>query len=185
LAPAAVSPGRCSRIGRCRRWQSLLRATRSRPLLCSVRGYPTSSRRVRATPAQKSERGGGADVTENPREFDCVVHRYCAELCIRYRPGIGTQAEDRCMLIREQLREFRAVGEILMDKLIELGIRDADLSAPDRRRTSNGGVIECIEACTHRPSRSRLRLQGSSGRPSERLNPTPKRLSDPSGSSLS
>jgi hypothetical protein len=81
---------------------------------------------------------------ENSREFDRIVHRYRAELCVRYRPGIRTQTEDRCVLIREHVREFRAASEVLMDNLIRLGMRDTDLSPPDGRRTSNGGVIERV-----------------------------------------
>jgi hypothetical protein len=74
---------------------------------------------------------------ENSREFDRVVHCYPAELRIRYRPGVCTQAKDRCVLIREYLREWRAVREFLMENPHQLGVRDADLSAPDGRRTSN------------------------------------------------
>src|SRR5260370_39013639 len=76
---------------------------------------------------------------ENSCEFDRDVHCYRAELCVRYRPGIRTQAKDCCLLICEHLRECRAISEVLMDNLIQLGMRDTDLSPPDVRHTSNGG----------------------------------------------
>src|SRR6476659_1621957 len=81
---------------------------------------------------------------KNSCELYRVVHCYRTELCVRYRPGIRTQAKDRCVLVREHLREYRAVGEVLMENLVQLGMRDADLSAPDGRRTSNGGVLKRI-----------------------------------------
>jgi len=135
-APAAASVGRCTRVGKCKRSQSPSRVARSRE------GDPTSSRRVRATAAQEGERSVGVAAMEHSRKLDRVVHCYRAELCVRYRSGIRTQAEDRCVLLREHLRECRAGGEVLMENLFQLGMRDTDPSAPDGRRTSNGGVLK-------------------------------------------
>ena len=36
------------------------------------------------------------------------------------------------------------VYELLMDNLIQLGMRDTDLSPPDGRHTSNGGMVQRI-----------------------------------------
>ena len=88
--------------------------------LVACEGNPTSSRRVRATAAQEGERCVGAAAMENSCELHRVVHCYGAEPCVRYRPGIRTQAEDRCVLIREHLRECRTVGEVLMENLFNL-----------------------------------------------------------------
>src|SRR6478736_4178327 len=81
---------------------------------------------------------------KNSCELYRVVQCYRTELCVRYRPGVRTQAKDRCVRIREHLRECRAISEVLMDNLIQLGMRDTDLSPPDGRHTSNGGVSERI-----------------------------------------
>src|ERR1700756_2764105 len=112
--------------------------------LVAFEGHPTPSRRICATPAQECERRVGTAAAENSRECDRVVHGYRAELCVRYRPGVCAHAKDRCMLIREHLRECRAVGEVLMENLLQLGMRDPDLPAPYGSHMSNGGVIENV-----------------------------------------
>src|SRR5579863_6507235 len=93
---------------------------------------------------------------ENSCELDRVVDCYRAEFCVRYRPGIRTKAEDRCVLIREHLRERRAVSEVSMENLLQLGMHDTERSAPDGRRTSNGGVFKSVSkrVSTDHPSRA-------------------------------
>jgi hypothetical protein len=44
-------------------------------------------------------------------------------------------------LTREHLRERGAVRKVWMQNLCQLGMRDAELPAPDRCRTSDGGVL--------------------------------------------
>jgi hypothetical protein len=62
----------------------------------------TSSSRVRAAPAQEREGRSGAAIPANARKLDGVVHRYLAEFCVRYHPGVCAQAKDRCVLIGPQ-----------------------------------------------------------------------------------
>ena len=59
---------------------------------------------------------------ENARELDGVVHDGFAELRLRYRPRIRTEAKDRCVLIRKRLRECGAVSKVLMQDFFQLGV---------------------------------------------------------------
>ena len=81
---------------------------------------------------------------ENSRELDRVIHGYPAELCVRHCACIDAQAKDSGILIRERLRQGGAVGEVLVQNLLQLGVRDAQPLAPDGSHRSDGGVIECI-----------------------------------------
>src|SRR4029077_13164610 len=81
---------------------------------------------------------------ENARELDCVVHGCFAEFRVRYRPRIRAEAKDRCVLIREHLRECGAVGEVLTVHFFPLGVRDAKTPAGDCRHAANSGVVERV-----------------------------------------
>jgi hypothetical protein len=143
-APAATSLGRCTRVGKCKRWQSPSRVARSRPLPCSVRRIsdfvPSGPRHCR------SRRGTllrGCCHGELVRTLSCSPQVSCGALC-PIPPRYTRPAEDRCVLIREHLRECRAAGEVLKENLCQLGMRDTDLFAPDSRRTSNRGVLKGV-----------------------------------------
>jgi len=73
---------------------------------------------------------------ENSRELDRVIDGYPAELRVGHRVCISAQAKDSGILIRERLRECGAVGEVLVQNLLQLGMRDAQPFAPDSRHSS-------------------------------------------------
>src|ERR1700689_5952256 len=102
---------------------------------------PTSSRRVRAIPAQECEGRVRAAAAENSRELDGVVHGYCAELRIRHRPRVRAQTKYRSLLSGECIREAGAVCEVFMQNFFQLGMRDAQLSPPNRSHASDGGAL--------------------------------------------
>jgi hypothetical protein len=83
---------------------------------------PASSSRVRAAAAQKGKGCSRAGDMENPRERDCVFHGDLAELHIRHRPRVRAQTKDRRVLARERVRECRAVREVWMQNLLQLGV---------------------------------------------------------------
>ena len=86
----------------------------------------------------------GLAAVENARELDCVVHGCFAEFRVRYRPRIRAEAKDRCVLIRERLRECGAVSEVLMQDFFQLGVRDAKTPAADCCHAANSGVVERV-----------------------------------------
>src|ERR1700722_6536190 len=103
--------------------------------LMACEGHPTSASRVRALTAQKLECRLRAASTENSRELDGVSHGDCAELSIRHRSGICAQTKDCRVLTEKRLRECRAVREVLVKNLFQLGVRDAEVLASDRRHS--------------------------------------------------
>jgi hypothetical protein len=117
---------------------------RSGIALVACEAQPASSCRVRSTPAQQGKRRVGATPAQHSRELDRVVHGDPAQLRVRHRPGVCAQAKDRCVLTGERLRECGAVREVPMQNLLQLGVRVAELPAPERRHTFNGGVLECV-----------------------------------------
>src|SRR5882672_4329879 len=86
----------------------------------------------------------GAAASENSGELDRVVHGYRAERRVCHRPRIRSKAKDRGVLIREHLRERRAVSEIGMQDLVELGMRDPEPPAADRRHALDVRVLERV-----------------------------------------
>src|SRR5258706_878433 len=112
--------------------------------LVAGEGKPASSRRVCSATAQERECGMGTAGAENSRELDGVSGGYRAQLRVRHRPGVGSQAIHRSVLLRERLRERRAVYEVLMQNLVQLGVRNAELPAPDRNHASDGGGSERV-----------------------------------------
>jgi hypothetical protein len=81
---------------------------------------------------------------ENSRELNRVVHGYRPEFRVRHRSGICTQAKDCSVLSGERLRECRAVREVSVHNLVQLGMRNVELPANDRRRRLDGGMLERI-----------------------------------------
>jgi hypothetical protein len=71
---------------------------------------------------------------ENSRELDRVIGGYPAELRVGHRVCISAQAKDSGILIRERLRECGAVGEVLVQNLLQM--RVAQPFAPDSRHNS-------------------------------------------------
>src|ERR1700692_1637767 len=92
---------------------------------------------------------------ENSSKLDCVIHGCRTEFRVRDRTRILAQAKDCCVLTQERLRECGAVREVSMLNLRELGMRDADLLAPNRRHTSDSGVLECVAKCVSADHSSR------------------------------
>src|SRR4029077_10102880 len=74
----------------------------------------------------------------------CIVHGYCAEFRVRHRSGVDAEAKDSRVLTRERHIECRTVREVSMQNLDELGMRDADVAAPDRRHASDSGILKRI-----------------------------------------
>ena len=114
--PSVTPRGRCTRAGRGKRGENPLRAAPSRPRSCRARRgiqlRPVGPRRCRSgmrTPRRDCYCGERAQTRS-------VVHRYGAELRIRYSSGIRAQAIDRGVLTRERLRKCGAVGEVLVQK---------------------------------------------------------------------
>src|SRR5882672_8376962 len=58
--------------------------------------------------------------------------------------GIGAQAKNACVLTRDYPSECGTVRKILMQDLVKLGMRDAQLPASDSRYALDGGVIEHV-----------------------------------------
>ena len=83
-------------------------------------GKPASSRRGRAAPAQERERGVRTAVTKNSRELDRVVGGYDTQLLVRHRPGVGPQAIDHRVLVRDFLCERGTLCEVLMQNLFQM-----------------------------------------------------------------
>src|SRR5882762_11830588 len=79
---------------------------------------------------------------ENSRDLDCVVDGYPAEVRFRDRTRIRAQGKDRCVLIRKHPRERRTVCEVSMQNLCQLGMRNAELPAPDRRYTADSRILK-------------------------------------------
>src|SRR5439155_1930077 len=70
--------------------------------LVPCEGNPTSSGRIRPTPAQESERRVGAAAAKHSSKLDRVVHGDSAEFRVRHRAGVSAQTKDRSVLARER-----------------------------------------------------------------------------------
>jgi hypothetical protein len=144
LVPAAASPGKCTRVGRCKRWQSRSRAARSRPLPCSVRRtsdfVPSDPRHFRAR--RRTLRRGYCH-GELERIRPCGPPLSCGALCPV--PPRHTHPGKRSLRAGPRAPpQVPSSGEVLMENLFQLGVRNTDLSAPDGRHASNDGVLERI-----------------------------------------
>jgi len=104
--------------------------------------YPTSSRRIRTTRAQESERRVGAAAAEHARELDCVVYGDSVEFRVRHRAGVGAQTKDRSVLARERPGECGAVREVLMEHLVQFRVAESRRPTADRGRSTNCSIVE-------------------------------------------
>jgi hypothetical protein len=59
-------------------------------------------------------------------------------------PGVRPQAEHGAILTRERRREHGTVREARMKHLLQFGVRDADLPAPDGRHNCDSRVLEGV-----------------------------------------
>src|SRR4029077_10285685 len=115
-------------------------------ITCKRRSAP--ARRVCASATQERERRQRAASVENCRKLDRVADGYGAELLVRDGARISTQAKHGCVLTSERLCECRAVREVSVYDFIQLGMRDIELSANDRRyafhRRMSQGVAKSV-----------------------------------------
>src|ERR1700682_1636454 len=99
--------------------------------LVPCEGQSTSPRRIRATPAQKSERRVGTAGAEHSLELAVAVHGDSAELRVPASAGIRAQAKDRSVLAREHAGERGAVREVLVEDLVQFRVPEARWLAAD------------------------------------------------------
>ena len=87
---------------------------------------------------------------ENSCKLNRVIYGYGAELCVPHGRGIGAQAKNACVLTRDYPSECGTVRKILMQDLVKLGMRDAQLPASDSRYALDGGVMKISSVAVRR-----------------------------------